>query len=299
MRQMIKRMLVCVLAAGMVLGLLPMTTVQAATRNMTMYVGETVLIYSGKTITKISTSNSKALQARRQEPDHIHATLVASAVGKSKVTMKTKTGTSTINVTVKKPDFSVKVLKADSSDSYVYLAVNNKSTKFFEQVLLAYTIKDKSGEILKEDTMRIFNVPAKTITPVSLYLDVKDVKSVELSGISVKVVGMLNDARNCYVDVSSKMKVNLSNKFEKSTEISYQLSWSNTSKQPVSMSYYALVYNSKNQLIAMTLPTYVCASAGQNNISSAEQYRIVKPKGYHHYKLVKSAYYVKSAPDWT
>lgn len=298
MRQIRKRVLACTLTMAMMFCLFPVMT-QAATKNMTMYVGETVLVYPGKPIAKISNTNGKVVQVKREEPDHIYATLVAAKTGKSKVTMKTGSGTAKINVTVKKADISIKVLADDSSDSYVYLAVSNKTSKFFEQALIEYTIKDTEGVILKKDTTRVFNLPAKTVTPMQLYLDVEDAKSVRLSDISAKVVGLQNDVRNRYVDASSKIKVNIKNKFEKSKEITGTLCWNNTSNQAVSLSYYAMVYDSKNRLIAMTSPTYMMLKAGQSNVSdSYSGLQIPKPKGYHHYKLVKSAYYVKFAPKW-
>ena len=53
MRQIRKRVLACTLTMAMMFCLFPVMT-QAATRNMTMYVGETVLVYPGKPIAKIS-----------------------------------------------------------------------------------------------------------------------------------------------------------------------------------------------------------------------------------------------------
>lgn len=294
MKMRIKRCLCAVFALAMLLCLFPETEAEAATDSITIYVGESLQMYMGQPLTKVSSSNSKAVSAKREEPDHIYATITGVKPGTSTVTCKTKKKTSKIKVTVKKLDMPVTAAFKTESDEVMF-SIQNKSSKLYEVLEFEYTIVDKDGNVVSEGSKRLTDVFPKTTTYACVYVGEKSIDSIDLSACSAKVTRLFNQSENTYKIVSSKVKVTSKTTTEDSDAVSCDLYLNNTTDKFVYLDYDIYVYDKSNKLIGVVKP----ANADHYLNAKEQKYAyndafISKKffKKYHHFKIVVNSYYV-------
>ena len=295
MEKRMKKWVSVVLALVMFLCLFPVTEAEAATKNMTMYVGESLEIYMGQPLKTVSSSNSQAVSVKREAPDHIYATITGVKPGTSTVVCKTGKKTNRMKVTVKKLDMPVKALFKTTSDNVVF-SVQNKSSKFYEIVEFEYTLVDGAGTVVKEGSVQLVDVFPKSTKYTDVYVGNKLIDSIDLSASSGNVTRLFNQSKNTYHVVSSKVKATTKYMKEANDTVSFDLYLNNTTNKYVYLEYELHVYDKNNHLLGVETPMikdhYLKAKEKRYASSGFSVSKKTYPK-YHHFKVVVHSYYVE------
>lgn len=288
MKQTMKRLVAFCLAVAMIAILLPATVTQAATRNVTMYKGEVLSYTTYSTVSKVSSSKSKVVKATKNKERDIYADLIAKATGKSTVTIKTKYGTDKLNITVKKLDMTVKVVSI--SGGYVTLAIKNNTAQTFDKIEVTYTLKDANGEVVKQDTEKVYHVMAKKTAYDRVYVGSSQTDLLELSACTAKVTGIEHDPGSIYKDVSSKVKATVKDEKESGNSIEFSVTTKNTTNEIVSGNYYVMIYDSDDTLIGVDRRSIYLSKKATDTSTSGYISKYSYPS-YDHYKIIVQAYY--------
>ncbi len=261
----VKQMLTVCLAFIMVLTVLPAVPAQAATENVTMYVGEKTF-YRAHGIVSSATSTKKGIVEvgkSNQHGSYSEVEMVAKKTGKSTVTVKTNNGTEKVNVTVKKLDMPVEVKHL--SPSTITLVVENRADKVFETVEISYTLKDADGNVLTEDKkeLKCFDICAKKTSYASIYVG-RYRNQIDEASCTAKVTYLESYPVTVYTDVSDKVKATISDETEKDGVIHYSVNLKNQVNDGVKGVCYIMLYDKDDKLIGVNYRMIVLGKKGTN-----------------------------------
>lgn len=294
-RWSMKQMTAFCLAVVMVFTLLPATVAEAATKSITMYVGEELSFTTYSKVLKVSSSKSKIVKAVKNKENNIYTDLIAKKTGKSTVTIKTSGGTNKLNLTIKKLDMPVKVISV--AGGYVTFEIKNKTAQTFDKVQIAYTLKDAGGEVVKQDTRLVYNVLAKKTAYESVYVGNSQTELLDLASCTAKAAGISHDPRYIYTDVSSKVKATVKDEKEETNSVKFSVTVKNTTNQTVSGCYYVMVYDVNDVLIGVDKRSVNLSKKATNTSTSGYISKYSYP-AYDHYQIAVHAYYAKLDKNW-
>lgn len=294
-RRNMKQLAAFGLALAMAVTLLPATVANAATKSMTMYVGEALSFTTYSKVSKVSSTKSKIVKATKNKENDIYADLIAKKAGKSTVTVKAKNGTSKLNITVKKLDMPVTVKSI--AGGYVTFAIKNKTAQTFDKIQINYTLKDAAGETVKQDTEIVSHVIAKKTAYESVYVGSSQAELLDLSSCTAKVTAVTHDPRYIYKDVSSKVKATVKDEKEETNSIEFSVTVKNTTSQSVSGYYYVMIYDANDTLIGVDKRSIYLSKKATNTSTSGYISKYSYPT-YDHYKISVQAYYSQRDKKW-
>jgi hypothetical protein len=127
-----------------------------AALSLTMYVGETYTASTAYTIKSVSSGKKSVASAAKIKSYSNRVGIVAKKAGKTKVKIRTKGGTDTYNITVKKVKITGEL--TDLGNGNILLAVKNSTSQTFDSVVMGYTLKDALGTVLEKKTVTVSNV---------------------------------------------------------------------------------------------------------------------------------------------
>lgn len=295
MKQTMKGLVTFCLTLVMIVALLPATVAQAAAKNVTMYKNEAFYFTDYGTVSKVSSSNSKVVKAAKDKENERHTNLTAKKTGKSTVTIKTSYGTTSLNITVKKLDFSVKVLSVQGSNAIV--EIKNKTAQTFDSILLDYTFKGTDGSIIKQDTEKVYRVPAKKTVYTSIYVGSSQAELLDPASCTAKVSSVSHDPSYIYKDVSSKVKATVKDEKDNGSNITFSVTTKNTTSQNVTGYNYILIYDANDTLIGVDKMSIYLEKKATNTSTSGYISKYTYP-AYDHYKIVTQAYYTTRDKNW-
>ena len=212
-----KKMLCMVLAAVMIVSLLPAATVtsEAATKNekTTMFAGETMDFYLfGTTITSVSSSNKKVVKAKRDSSAKYKALFTAKKKGSATVTIKSTGGTVKYKITVldttKSFDFYVAPINK-STGADMLLKVKNKTKLNVSSIGVDYTLRDSNGNEIETANTSVRGLAAKSTGYSSIYVSTNNINlGVDLSKTTfiIKSITRTNKTKNLKKKVTVKEK---------------------------------------------------------------------------------------------
>lgn len=254
MKKLIKYLTAAVLTLAMVAAVVPAVSAQAETRNLTMYVGESISysIFSGDGITSVKSSNKKIVSVSKDKNSKYKAILNANKASnkKTKITVgykdyHGKTQTNTINVTVKKANVTAKLTPL--SDGYVLLTLTNKGKQTFDAIRTAYQLCDASGNVVKQDYIDTYDVPAgKTVYDKISYDNYA--YSVDTTKCQAVVAAVSHNPDHKYIDPKAKFVV--SDSIDNSgsyPEVKLQIN--NKYTEYVKGTVFVMIYDANNNLI--------------------------------------------------
>ena len=297
MRSWMKRVLGVVLTLAMLVTMIPVTTAQAATEKLTMYVGEafTYTIF-GNGITSVSSSKKSVVKAQKDKSNSDRFIFEAKKTGSAKLTVKYKNGsnkvmTNTINVTVKKRDLSVKMQKLE--DGYVFLSVKNNTKQTFDQAMVSYVLKDGDGEVVAEDSVIVSDLVAGKTAYDKFYYDDYSY-DIDITKCTAKVVAVERHPNYTYTDMNKNLKYEVTEEGERETDdygrVSEILSlhYSNKYKESITGSIWVILYDENDQVVGLRdVFVYLKGKA-----SDTEKLTIYE-KNYDHYEVKTGVYYKK------
>lgn len=295
MKQMMKGILTFCLTAAMIVTLLPATVAQAATKNVTMYKNEAFYFTDYGKVSKVSSSNSKVVKAAKDKENERHTNLTAKKTGKSTVTIKTSYGTTKLNITVKKLDFSVKVLSIVGSNAVV--EIKNKTAQTFDSIFVDYTFKGADGAVVKQDTEKIYRVPAKKTVYTNIYVGSAQAELLDLASCTAKVSSVSHDPSYIYKDLSAKVKATVKDETDDGTKVTFSVTTKNTADQDVMGYNYVLIYDANDTLIGVDKLSIFLDAKATNTATSGYISRYTYP-AYDHYKIVTQAYSAVRNKNW-
>jgi hypothetical protein len=280
------------LALAMLLTLVP-ANVQAATKtqSITLYKGEEIYFTDYGNVSKVSSSNKKVVKTSIDSGNKHHANLTAKATGTSTVTVKTSYGTTKLKVTVKKLDFTVKL--ANISGGNVIFTIKNNTAQTFDQIEFTYTLKDEAGDVIVQDTERVYDCLAKKTAYRSVYVGTSKAELLDASACSAKVTAVEHSPNYTYKDVSSKVTATVKDEEETDSQVSFKLTTKNSTSQSVSGYDYILIYDAQDQLIDVDRVSLYLSKKATDTSSTKTIYKNLCPD-YDHYEIVTQAYYRKS-----
>ena len=259
----VKRVLTVCLAFIMVLAVLPAVPAQAATENVTMYVGEKTFYHAHGIVSGVTSTKKGIVEAgkSKQHSSYSEVEMVAKKTGKSTVTVKTNNGTEKVNVTVKKLDMPVKVKQL--SPSKITLMVENHANKVFEKVEISYTLKDADGNVLEENKKELtyFDMCAKKTSYASIYVG-QYRNQIDAASCTAKVTYLESYPVTVYTDVSNKVKATISGEKEKDGAIHYNLNLKNGVNDGVQGVCYIMLYDKDDKLIGVEYRSIVLGKKG-------------------------------------
>jgi hypothetical protein len=288
-KQITKRLVGMALALAVLLTMLPVNVQAAAkSQSITLYKGEAIYFTDYGTVSKVSSSNKKVIKAAKDSDNERHANLTAKATGKSTVTVKTSYGTTKLKVTVKKLDFTVKLVNVAGGN--VIFSVKNNTAQTFDTVTFTYTLVDEAGDVIVQDTKKLYDCLAKKTAWCSIYVGSSKAELLDAGGCSGKVTAVDHSPNYTYKDVSSKVKATVRDEEETDEQISFKVTTKNTTSQSVSGYNYILYYDAQDQLIDVNTVSLYLTSKATDTSSTRTAYKNLLPD-YDHYKIVTQAYY--------
>ena len=295
MRSWMKRVLGVVLTLAMLVTMIPVTTAQAATEKLTMYVGEafTYTIF-GNGITSVSSSKKSVVKAQKDKSNSDRFIFEAKKTGSAKLTVKYKNGsnkvmTNTINVTVKKRDLSVKMQKLE--DGYVFLSVKNNTKQTFDQAMVSYMLKDGDGEVVAEDSVIVSDLVAgKTAYDKFSYDDYS--YDIDITKCTAKVVAVDHHPGYSYTDMNKNLKYEVTEERETDDygyeKVTISLHYSNKYKESITGAVWVILYDANDQVVGLKeVSVYLKGKA------SDTQKLTVFEENYDHYEVKTGVYYKK------
>lgn len=295
MRSWMKRVLGVVLTLALLVAMIPVTTANAATKKITMYVGEsfTYDIYGG-TITSVSSSKKAVVSVKKDAENKYRISFTAKKKGSAKLTVKykdyrNKVYTDTINVTVKKLDFSVKMQKLEGG--YVFLSVKNNTKQTFDQALVSYVLKDGDGEVVAEDSVIVSDlVPGKIAYDKFSYDNYS--YDIDITKCTAKVVAVDRHPNYTYTDMNKNLKYEVTEERETDDygyeKVILSLHYSNKYKENITGSIWVILYDENDQVVGLrNVSVYLKGKA------SDTQKLTIYEKNYDHYEVKTGVYYKK------
>ena len=295
MKQTMKRLVTFGLAVAMTAVLLPATVVHAATKSVTMYKGEAFYYTDYGKVSKASSSNSKVVKVAKDKENERHTNLTAKSTGKATATIKTSYGTTKLNITVKKLDFTAKAVSI--AGGYVTLSVKNKTSQTFDKIEVSYTFKDANGEIVKQDTELVSRIPAKKTVYTGIYVGSSQAELLDLASCTAKVTAVAHDPSYLYKDVSSKVKATIKDETDNGNNITFSVTTKNTTSQRVTGYNYIMIYDANGTLIGVDKMSIYLDKKATNTSTSGYISKYSYPD-YDHFKIVTQAYYTVRDKNW-
>jgi len=292
-KQMMKRVLAVCLAVAFA-ALLPATVAEAATKSITMYKGESFYFTDYGKVTKASSSNSKVVKAAKDKENERHTNLTAKKTGKATVTIKSSYGTTKLKITVKKLDLSAKVLSITGGN--VILEIKNKTAQTFDTILVDYAFKDIDGDVIKQDTEKIYRVPAKKTVYESIYVG-QQAELLDLDSCRAKVSAAEHNPGYIYKDASSKVKATVKDETDNGSNVSFSLTTKNNTSQSVTGYNYVMIYDANDTLIGVDKMSIYLDKKATNTSTSGYISKYTYP-AYDHFKIVTQAYYTVRDKNW-
>lgn len=298
MKIWMKRLLGVVLTLALVVTMIPVTTARAATtkKKLTMYAGET-FYYTifGNGITSVKTSKKSVVTVKKDADNKNRIIFTAKKKGSAKLTVKCKdysdrTQTMELSITVKKPNFSVKLQKME--DGYVLLSLKNNTKQTFDQVLVQYVFKDADGEEVKSDSKIVYNVPAGGQVYEELMYENYSY-DVDIEESSAKVVEVAHSPQYKYTNANDKLDCKMSEEVVTddygSSQTVLTVNYKNKHKEKLEGTVFFLIYDAEDHVIDVReLSVYIKGKA-----SDTHDIKIYN-KNYDHYELKKAVYYKTS-----
>ena len=288
----VKRVLTVCLAFIMVLTVLPAVPAQAATENVTMYVGEKTFYHAHGIISGATSTKTGIVEVAKntKHSGYSEIEMVAKKPGKSTVTVKTNNGTEKVNVTVKKLNMPVKVKHL--SPSKITLVVENRTNKVFETVEISYTLRDADGNVLEEDKkeLKAFDMCAKKTSYASIYVG-KYRNQIDAASCTAKVTYLESYPVTVYKDVSKKVKATISDEKEQDGTIHYNVNLKNEYNDGVKGVCYIMLYDKDDKLIGVEYQMIVLGKKGTNGATMKRQSLFLRATypTYDHMKTVVNA----------
>lgn len=292
MNKLVKRIAAITVFAMLVGILTPVTAVQAVEKQ-TMYVGEKFeYTLIGGTLTSVTSSKKTVVKTAKVKGRDAY-TFEAKKAGSATITIKykdwrSKSHSKKLKVTVKKLDIKASVQSLDSG--YVLLALKNNTKQTFDSVYVRYTLKDSSGEVVKEDTERVSYVMSGKTAYDTVYagrdLDIDYSKSV------VKLVLSVRDPQNTYTNVSKKnLVVTKQDETDNGSSISFKLKLQNKLNKNVQVVHYLISYDAQGNIIDLEKWTNYM---NKKETRTTSEYSVSKSSYSHptfdHYEVVTQAY---------
>lgn len=164
--------------------------------------------------------------------------------------------TKTINVTVKKLDFSTSVKSISTKENYVRVAVKNDMKQGFMDCSVQVTIRDKNGKTLGQRTYRAgHTTPGKTLYREFYLRDLSvskdDMAKADLSKSTAEVVSIVKYSNIQVTDITSKVKFAEDVSMDGSGNMHFDVT---VSKKSTPIEYcnartWILFYDKNNQLL--------------------------------------------------
>ena len=294
MKNVLKKIALIMLAVSMTvpaasaLGIPEATVAEAASQNMTLYVGEKYDITSANSVK----SNKKNIvkTGTDKSSGYVQHYMIAKKAGKAVVTVKSKYGNTTTkyNVTVKKNPVKASLSMTGYKNPEVLITLKNSSSQIFETATVKYTLKKSDGSVFEEKEVTVYNILGKKSAYKTISLSSS--ADFDLSVSDVKVTGVYHNPNRKYVDASSKVKVSAEDTTA-AKEVESSLTVKNSVGKSVSGNVYYLLKNSSDEIIGVTsYSQYLQKKATETNTHSI--YVDMYP-GYDHYDMVGTFYYTK------
>ncbi len=262
------------------------STVEAAsTKNVTMYVGESVDIGLSKYVKKLKSSNKKIVKTGTYT-DSINSKwsyITAKKKGTSTVSYKKSGYTYKYKITVKKANIKASATNVGYGDFVV--KIKNNTNQYFENLKVKYTVKNASGDVLAEDTVLAYDLAAKGESYKTIYTGLTSSQIAEGVTCSVKVTPYFHDFTVKYVNASKKVKI--TKEALDSTGEYLNISYKNNNSKTVSGSIYVVFYDASENIVDMGYRSIYL----KKNQTKTE--KIYVPSDYASYKIVKDCYYNK------
>ena len=295
-----KQLVTLCLVMAMAITMLPQAA-QARTirKKMTLYVGGDYTYSSQLKASNIKSSNKKIVTAKKGKYD-TSIDFVAKKAGKATVTCKLKGNPTTFDVTVKKPSISISM--AATSKGYVLFSFKNKTKQTFDKITYKYTLKDKNGKVLKQNTQGICYLLAKKTTYYTMYITKDMAANIDYKKCTAKVTSASYEAGETYTDISSKVDLFAFDQEETESGFKFSVNIDNLSGKTAIGYYYIMVYDKNKKLIGVmdTYDFYL-------NAGDSKQYKDIEISkseygfypGAHSYKLVMYAFSTSEKKGWT
>lgn len=278
MKKWMKNLLTLCLAMVMAVTVLaPVIAEAKATKNQTMYVGES-FEYSifGTTIQSVSSSKKSVASVSKVSGQKYAFNIKAKKAGTAKVTVKYKdyrsVKTETFKVTVKKTDIKI-------------------TAQPFESIKYAVTFKNEEGSTVKhvEDFPTLYVSAGKTAYD-TIYVG-SDVE-VDYSSFSYKLRSVTRYPDYAYKNASSKeVVVTQKDITEEENRTTFKLKRQNKLNKDVNGVDYVIYYDADDNIIALDRWTF---SLSRKETRTSSDYSVYRSEYSHptfdHYKVVTQAY---------
>ncbi len=287
MKKICKRLVTVCLAFAMLVTMITPVTTEAATKTekLTLYVGEEIYATNFYTVKSASSSKKSVATVAKDKKNDSHANITAKKPGTTTITVKTSRGTMKYAITVKKLDFTVSF--KDMGHGNILMIVKNKTKQTFDYVSVTYALRNNLGEVVEKDTVSVSEVVAGRTAYKELSYN-SYTYTVDAAQCSGKVAAADRNVNYTYKNVSSKIKVKVTEKDE-GDKIELTLkSTSKLKKESATIMHYILVYDANNNVIDM-MTVYDYLKAGAVTTDSRNVYKTLYGP-YDHYKVITVAY---------
>lgn len=296
MKKWMKKLLMLCLAMVMAVTVMaPVTAKAKATKNQTMYVGESFkyCIY-GTTIQSVSSSKKSVASVSKVSGQKYAINIKAKKAGTANVTVKYKNyggsvKTEKFKVTVKKTDIKITAQPLDGG--YALLKIKNNTTQPFDSVKYDVTFKDEAGDTVKhEENCWTSDIAAGVTAYDTIYVG-KDVV-VDYSAFSYKLRSTDRNPQYSYKNASSKeVVVTQKDISEEENRITFKLKRQNKLNKDVNGVDYVIYYDADDNIIALDRWTF---SLSKKETRTSSDYSVYRSEYSHptfdHYKVVTQAY---------
>lgn len=286
MNSVMKRLSVALLALSVLVSLLPALPAQAATtkKNITMYVGESFTYTDYSTVKSTASSKKAIVTVKKDSSSPKYSVFTAKKAGTAVLTIKTKNGTTKINVTVKKLAMTIRL--KDLGDGEILVTVKNNTKQVFEDVTVAYTLVDADGNEVKADDVRVYSIlPGKNSYSTISYNNYSFSVDVENSKASISVLD--RSPSRSYKDVSAKIKTTISDETSEDSVV-VSITTKNNYTDYAYGNHFILIYNAEDQIIGCTSRSFYLKSKASDTTSVTLYLNLYE--GYDHYKVYTRAY---------
>ena len=294
MNKLTKRILSVFLAVAMIVTILPqVATTQAATKkSIVLYKGEKIYYTDYSAVKSVKSSNSKIVKASKDKSNTNHANMVAKKAGKANVNISTRSGKTTIAVTVRSAKFEAKLLSANAGGN-ILVSVKNKSKDTFDKVTIKYTIKDLDGGVIAQKSETMSYLLAGKVAYTNIYVGSSNLENIDLSQSSVKVTEYDRTWLGyTYTDVSSKVKATPEITDENESSVSYNIKLKNGYNSYVYGKLYTMIYDANDNLIGVESSSISLDKKEIKTLNYGYFSKRYYPN-YDHMKLVVNAYATK------
>ncbi len=293
-----RRVVSICLTLAMALTVLAAVPAQAATKkSITLYKGEGIYYTDYTAVKSVKSSNSKVVTAKKDKSADYKTNLLAKKAGKSTVSIRTKSGSHKVTVTVKNAKFTPEILSCNAG-GYVLISVKNNNKDTFDKVAIKYTIKSSDGSVIAEKEDTVSYLLAGKTAYTSVYVGSSNLENVSLAQSTVKVTDYARTwIGYTYKDVSAKVKCTAEVTEETDSSLSYNIKEKNTTKENVSGKLYTMIYDADNHLIGVESSSLYLNKQETKTLTYGYISKRYYPN-YDHMKLVVHAYAVERAKNF-